>query len=272
MNRLNRIRCMQISHPLSSDWAPPLPERLNVRATAAVIVVVGIHAALLAMVWSSRDEAVSPPASARTITAELLAPAPAISSAVVQRPAPTLKPPASPADMAKPKVPPQHVTGTKHATPPLPETRAPSTHRLSVSDPAETASPAPAPSTATVPTPVPTAVAPAAAASSPAADSPRPTIGLAAPQDISHLNCSIAQPPYPAHSQRRGETGSVTVKFIVGLTGQLESVELKSSSGYSRLDEAALAAVRDSTCRPYIENGAPRRVPTSVPFVFALND
>ncbi|MCP3716237.1 energy transducer TonB [Paraburkholderia sp. CNPSo 3281] len=112
----------------------------------------------------------------------------------------------------------------------------------------------------------------AAAASSPDAVAARPTIALAAPQDISHLHCSIAQPPYPPPSLRRGETGSVMVKFIVGLTGQPESVERKSGSGHSRLDEAALAAVRDSTCQPYLENGTPRRVPTSVPFVFSLNN
>jgi protein TonB len=62
------------------------------------------------------------------------------------------------------------------------------------------------------------------------------------------------------------------VKFVVGLSGKLESIELKKSSGFSRLDDAALAAVRASACKPYLENGQPVRAAYSQPFDFNLTD
>ena len=262
---------MQISHPLyparASAFAAALPERLNVRATSAIVVAIGIHAVLLAAVLHHRDEPMQPSAESRTITAELLPPAPMTASAVVQS-SPTSPPQrAVPVETAKPKAPPRTLSKTNH-----PVTR---THEPVTPSPSRLAAPEPGAMTPAAATPAPAAT-PAAAASAPPAPPDagpaRPTMALDAPQDISHLHCGIAQPPYPELSRKRGEAGSVTVKFIVGLTGQPESVELKSSSGHSRLDEAALAAVRDSTCRPYLENGTPRRVPTSVPFVFALND
>lgn len=259
---------MQISHSFIADRTLASPVRLNVRTTSAIVVVAGIHVVLLALLLNARDEPEPLPVTPRTITAELLSPAPVMPSASIESPRSPLQKRVAPAEVAKPKAPTQRIKMPNHVTTPLHETTAPSPVRLVETDPVSTSSTA---SVALTPA-APAAAAPATAASSPDASSTRPTIALATPQDISHLHCNIAQPPYPALSQRRGESGSVMVKFIVGLTGQPESVELKSSSGHSRLDDAALAAVRDSTCQPYVENGAPRRVPTSVPFVFALNN
>ena len=80
-------------------------------------------------------------------------------------------------------------------------------------------------------------------------------------------------PDYPALSQRRGETGTAYVSFVVGLTGKLENIALKKSSGFVRLDDAALDAVRASACKPYMENGEadPGRV-LPQPYDFSLND
>jgi periplasmic protein TonB len=138
----------------------------------------------------------------------------------------------------------------------LPETTAPS--------PVAAAAPEPAPAP---PTP-PVAAAPAAAA--PAIG--RPTMALNAPKDVAHLECNIAMPDYPALSRRRGESGTALVKFVVGLTGKIENIELKKSSGSSRLDDAALDAMRSSACKPYKENGVAIRAAYSQPFVFGLND
>jgi len=95
---------------------------------------------------------------------------------------------------------------------------------------------------------------------------------IAAPKNVSHLECNIAKPDYPSLSKRRGETGTAYVKFVVGLTGKLESIELKKSSGFSRLDDAALDAVRASSCKPYLENGQPIRAAYNQPFAFSLDD
>jgi protein TonB len=230
---------------------------MNARAMTAIIAVVAIHAALLVTMLTVHDTPTPRVAESRTITAELLSPAP-LAAPIAIRSAPMPLKPVPHVPYAKPKVQSRPVPRIVPATTPLPEAGAPSPHPVAAPEPA-----APTPAARTTP---------AAPASPPdASTAGRPTIELAAPQDISHLNCSIAEPAYPALSRRRGETGTATVKFIVGLSGRLESIELKSGSGYSRLDDAALAAVRDSTCKPYLENGAPRRVPTSVPFVFSLN-
>jgi periplasmic protein TonB len=62
------------------------------------------------------------------------------------------------------------------------------------------------------------------------------------------------------------------VRFVVGLTGAIENIELKKSSGSPALDQAAVDAMRQSACKPYKENGEAVRAAYSQPFVFGLND
>ena len=47
---------------------------------------------------------------------------------------------------------------------------------------------------------------------------------------------------------------------------------MQSSSGFARLDEAALAALRDARFRPYAENGIAQRVWALVPIHFDLEN
>ena len=95
-------------------------------------------------------------------------------------------------------------------------------------------------------------------------------MALNAPKNVSHLDCRIVAPDYPARSKRLGETGTAYVRFVVGLAGEIEDVELKKSSGFERLDNAALEAMRASTCKPYTENGTPVRAAYTQPFDFSL--
>ena len=233
---------------------------LNPRVIAASVAVVAIHAALLAVVLTMRNE--PPPLAivSKTITAELISPAPpqplAAPVAIQSTPVPPPPKPVPPKPQPKPK--PVIQPYVKSAPTPLPETTAPSPVAAAAPEPA----PAPAP-----PAP-PVAAAPAAAA--PAIG--RPTMELNAPKDVAHLECNIAVPDYPAMSRRRGESGTALVKFVVGLTGKIENIELKKSSGSSRLDDAALDAMRSSACKPYKENGVAIRAAYSQPFVFGLND
>ena len=106
----------------------------------------------------------------------------------------------------------------------------------------------------------------------PAAPAAKPTLALSAPKNVSHLDCKIVEPEYPALSRRRGESGTAFVRFVVGLTGKIENVELKKSSGFDRLDGAAMDALRSSTCKPYLENGEPIRATYTQPFEFGLKD
>lgn len=73
-------------------------------------------------------------------------------------------------------------------------------------------------------------------------------------------------------SKRRRENGTAIVRFVVGLTGRIDTMQLQKSSGYARLDEAALAAVHASACQPYSENGVVMRAAYSQSFVFGLTD
>jgi protein TonB len=237
---------------------PPDNSSINPRVIAAGVVVVGIHVGLLAIALTMRNEPPPRPIESKTITAELISaapPQPVAAPAAIQStpvPPPPKPVPPKPTPKLKPTVQP-HV---KAAPTPLPETTAPSTIAAAAPEatPAPPAPPAPA--------------APAAAA--PAIG--RPTMSLNAPKDVAHLECNIAMPEYPALSRRRGESGTAVVKFVVGLTGKIENIELKKSSGSSRLDDAALDAMRSSACKPYKENGEAIRAAYSQPFVFGLND
>jgi periplasmic protein TonB len=99
-----------------------------------------------------------------------------------------------------------------------------------------------------------------------------PSAASTAPKTVSHIDCTIPKPDYPDISKRRRENGTAIVRFVVGLTGRIDTMQLQQSSGYPRLDEAALAAVHASVCQPYSENGTVVRAAYSQSFVFGLTD
>jgi protein TonB len=227
---------------------------MNSRVVTATAAVALIHVALLAAILSMRHYEPVRPIEARTLTAELLSPAPVAAPAAVQSTVPPPKP-TPPVPHAKPKVQLRPTPMPKPAPVPLPQAATPSP-----TAPAAAQSAPPAPAAPTTP----------AAAAAPAIG--RPTMEISAPKNVAHLDCSIAKPDYPMLSRRRGETGTAYVRFVVGLNGSLEDIALKKSSGFDRLDDAALAAVRASTCKPYLENGVPIRAAYTQPYEFGLND
>jgi periplasmic protein TonB len=239
--------------PTTAGTLPGSAVRMNRRVIIATAIVVALHAALIAIVLTKRDTAAPLALESRTITAELIQPAPVAAPAAIQStPTPPPPKPVPHVTRAKPVVKPQ----PKPVPTPLPVADAPSQHSIE------------APAAPTPPAPAAPAPAPAAAAPEPG----KPTMALNAPKNVSHLDCRIVQPDYPALSRRRGETGVAYVRFVVGLSGQIESIELKKSSGYGRLDDAALAAMHDSSCKPYLEDGQPVRAAYTQPFDFSLSD
>lgn len=52
------------------------------------------------------------------------------------------------------------------------------------------------------------------------------------------------RPVYPALSRRMGEQGRVILRVHVTAAGRADEVQVKTSSGFERLDQAALSAVR----------------------------
>jgi protein TonB len=77
-------------------------------------------------------------------------------------------------------------------------------------------------------------------------------------------------PIYPAQSRRFGETGIVVLRVELSDTGHVDTARVNTSSGHSRLDEAALAAVRTWRCTPATRNGQPVRAVALQPFNFLL--
>jgi len=69
----------------------------------------------------------------------------------------------------------------------------------------------------------------------------------------------IRRPPYPPTSVRLGETGVVLVNICVDETGAATGVTLRESSGFPRLDDAAVRNLRQRSTRllPGTENGVP---------------
>jgi protein TonB len=240
----------------SAGFRPEPAVGIDRRVIAATVAVGAIHVALLAVLVTMRNEPLPRVVESRPITAELLSaePAPvAAPVAVESTPTPPPPKPVPPKPAVKPKVQPRPQPTAK----PMPQSDAPSPIAAPAPDPTPPAPPAPA------------------AAAQPEAAAPavgRPTMALSAPKDISHLSCNIVQPDYPTMAKRRGETGTAVIGFVLGVSGKLENIALKKSSGSSRLDEAALDAVRASACKPYKENGEAIRAVTSVPFVFSLTD
>jgi periplasmic protein TonB len=85
------------------------------------------------------------------------------------------------------------------------------------------------------------------------------------------VTCPNRTPPeYPRLSMRMNEEGRVVLKVELGEDGSIASVQVKASSGFARLDSAALGAVKTWRCKPVVRNGEPVRATALQPFNFTL--
>lgn len=75
---------------------------------------------------------------------------------------------------------------------------------------------------------------------------------------------------YPNMSRRLREVGTVQLRVRVSISGQPLEIQLAKSSGYARLDEAALTAVKKWTFQPASRSGAPVEAWALVPIEFSL--
>ena len=108
----------------------------------------------------------------------------------------------------------------------------------------------PAPAAAVFVAPTPQPLAPIAApavpvavvASAPSAPpAPAPAKVVLPSSDAEYLN--NPKPPYPPMSKRLNEQGNVVVRIYIDTDGLPQKAELQKSSGFDRLDQAALAVV-----------------------------
>lgn len=75
--------------------------------------------------------------------------------------------------------------------------------------------------------------------------SEEPTDAPITPPQANTSEFNNPAPVYPTQSRRLRETGIVILEVLVKADGSLGDLRLKTSSGYSRLDEAALKAVKN---------------------------
>jgi protein TonB len=123
---------------------------------------------------------------------------------------------------------------------------------------------APAPQAVTVPTaPPPVALAPAPTAS-PVVHEPE----IAPVFNAEYLNNPT--PVYPPISRRMGEQGLVLLRVFVTAHGEPNAVELKTGSGFARLDRAAQEAVKQWKFVPAKRGEQPVDAWVVVPIRFSL--
>lgn len=142
---------------------------------------------------------------------------------------------------------------------------------------------APPPASATKPVPPvaaplpPTPAAIAAPAASAAVAAPERTVApspalaasIIAPRfDADYLHNPT--PAYPAVARRLGEEGRVLLRVLVSPAGRAERLELQSSSGSTRLDNAALDAVKRWRFVPAHQGSEPVSAWVLVPVSFSL--
>jgi protein TonB len=107
---------------------------------------------------------------------------------------------------------------------------------------------------------------------------------VAAPKPVEHevvklppstqgRGARITQPEYPPASRRAGEAGTVTLQALVQADGRPSEVKVVKSSGFEKLDEAAVKEVqRNWRFVPGKEDGKPVAMWHTFAVTFRLTD
>jgi protein TonB len=117
----------------------------------------------------------------------------------------------------------------------------------------------------------PPATAPAAAAQTPVTAA----TALASPRielpssDADYLN--NPPPAYPSLSMRMGEQGKVVVRVLIGADGVPQKAELHTSSGFLRLDRAAMDTAMKWRYSPGKRGGVAETMWFNVPIKFVIS-
>jgi protein TonB len=78
------------------------------------------------------------------------------------------------------------------------------------------------------------------------------------------------KPTYPRASRQRGEQGRVVVNVLIGTDGTAQQAEIKVSSGFERLDLAALRTAKAWRYVPGKRSGVPEAMWYAVPLNFVM--
>lgn len=237
-----------------TETTPVKPAKTMSGSSRNLLVALGVVAFHVLGVWALHTGLLR-----RTV--ELLVPV-EILSELIEPPKPVVAPP--------PPTPPKPIVARQPITRPTPQRVAPAPELQAAPNP----DPAPNAPTAIAapPAPLPPITAPVAVATAP----PPPPPPAPAPPRI-QLPSSDAEflqnqkPSYPPLSRRLGEQGTVMVEVLVGVDGTVQRVGIKRSSGFDRLDQAALSAVRRWRFVPGKVAGVPVEMLHDAPIDFYFN-
>lgn len=251
---------------------PLMPADLNARQRGVLAVVVLLAHALVAVaVWCSP--------AAPVVPVEPVAIEVALISEHSAPEVPQTQPVSPPAE-AVPAVP----KAAPPATKPMPPMPAPPV--LASTKPAQTTDmqvPVPAPESkppsGVLPTPP--SVSNSVPAPQPTHDAElarpaRPTGSATQPRTLPSSAVRYLVKPvlnYPRASRELGESGEVVLKVLVDEQGRPKEIELTKSSGFPRLDQQAIQAMKAARFQPLIEEGVARVVwVTPGPLIFNLEE
>ena len=212
-------------------------QNLNWERATGVLIVLAVHGAVLYGLWSASQ--LPKPDTATTVFVDFIDPPPR------QPKAPLKREPPVPAKLNKSRPP----------EPRLPEPSQQLVAEAPVVSPSEAVAP-PSPASTMIAAPAPTA--------------PKLVEPISLATELS-VSCPVrTAPTYPALARRMGEEGEVILRVELGEDGQIASVRVATSSGFRRLDEAALAAIKNWRCHAAQREGQPVRAVAIQPFKFSL--
>lgn len=150
---------------------------------------------------------------------------------------------------------------------PKPQAPAPKPQAAPQAPAVDAKTPTPAATPSATPAPVAAPTMPAA----PAASTPTPPVAQSQPRyDADYLD--NPKPAYPPLSRRLGEQGRVVLRVHVDTRGLPGEIQLHTSSGAERLDQAALATVRRWKFVPAKRGAEPIADWVLVPIAFSLKE
>ena len=212
-------------------------KNLNWEQAIGALIVLAVHGAVLYGLWNAGQLPKSDEAT--TVFVDFIDPPPRQLKAPLERES------AVPVKLTKPRPPERR----------LPEPSQQLVAEPPAVSPTEALAP-PLPASTTITAPAPTAPLPAE------------PVNLAS--DLS-VSCPVrTAPTYPALARRMGEEGEVVLRVELSENGQIASARVTTSSGFRRLDEAALAAIKHWRCNAAQSEGQPVRAVAIQPFKFSL--
>ena len=261
---------MTSAYPLKSTS----PVRTVALAVGAVLLLHG--AALWGVQYLASKTKVNEEIEPAVLLTEIIIAEPAEEVVVPKAPEPLPPAPPPPPPPPPPPEPPKPKPPTPKPPAPKPVARpAPPTEQTPVVAPEPAPEPAPpAPAAPSVAPPAPAAPPATVASQNPPGGTPEGATNAVVRADATNNRAALTNSriQYPPISRRMREEGRVILRVLVGANGAAKEVQIKTTSGFSRLDNAARdAALRNWRFTPSKRGGQPIDDWYDIPINFTLS-